>query len=63
MITFLHGALFIKIIRRRCTVCKQKKRSNGHNFDLSKDSPVQLYLVCRRCELLARLAAHTNARE
>lgn len=58
MITFLHGAKFIRILKRRCTVCRQKKLNNGHNFDMSKDTPTELHRVCRRCESeLLRAAA------
>jgi len=56
--TFLHGALYIRILKRRCTVCGKKKRNSS--FDWDKDTPTSLNLVCLACERKGKLEVEKN---
>lgn len=40
----------IRILRRRCKRCGQKKPNSRKCWDFTKDTPEQLNLVCLRCE-------------
>lgn len=41
---------FVRILRRRCRVCGQKKPNTRKCWDFAKDTPEVLHLVCRRCD-------------
>ena len=40
----------VRILRRRCVVCGQKKPNTRKFWDFARDTPLALHTVCRRCD-------------
>lgn len=41
---------FVRILRRRCQVCGQKKPNTRKCWDFAKDTPEAWNFICRRCD-------------